>query len=128
EKLAWNRGAPPAFGAELKKRMQEFFLETHTIEWESFSEFRPHEGCEVSLDPSLKDPAGQPAPRLRMGVHASSLAVSDQLAARARDVMTAAGAVKQGETSDDRVYTVLQSGTARMGKDPRNSVVNAACE
>ena len=25
EKLAWNRSRPPAFGAELKRRMREFF-------------------------------------------------------------------------------------------------------
>src|SRR5262249_10567591 len=115
EKLAWNRSGPPAWGAELKKRMREFFHETHTLEWESFSEFAPHAGCDVSLDPAVKDPVGQPSARVRVAVHPDSLKASDQLAIRAREVMMAAGAVKQGETGDERVYTVLQCGTARMG-------------
>jgi choline dehydrogenase-like flavoprotein len=128
EKLAWNREGPPAFGAELKKRLREFFHETRTLEWECFSEFAPHSGCEVSLDPEVKDPAGQPVARVRIAVHADSLAGSDLLAARAREVMAAAGAVRQGETSDERAYTVLQCGTARMGTDPSASVVDAGCQ
>src|SRR5262249_5212750 len=67
EKLSWNRSGPPAFGAELKRRLREFFLETHTIEWECFSGFAPHEGCEVSLDPAVKDPSGEPVARVRVG-------------------------------------------------------------
>ena len=124
EKVAWNREGPPAFGAELKRRMREFFLETRTIEWESFSEFLPHDGCEVSLDPSVKDGAGQPAARVRIGLHPASLSASDQLATRAREVVAAAGALRQGQTSDERVYTFLQCGTARMGADPSRSVVD----
>ena len=128
EKLAWNRAAPPAFGAELKRRMREFFHETRTIEWESFSEFLPHAACEVTLDPEVKDPAGQKVARVRIGLHAKSLAASDQLADRARQVLSAAGALRQGETGDERVYTVLQCGTARMGTDPKSSVVDRDCE
>jgi choline dehydrogenase-like flavoprotein len=128
EKVAWNRGGPPAFGAELKRRMREFFKETRTIEWESFSEFLPHEGCDVALDPAVTDAVGQPVARVRIGVHPASLSGSDQLAARAREVLGTAGALRQGETSDDRVYTVLQSGTARMGTDPSRSVVDASCQ
>jgi choline dehydrogenase-like flavoprotein len=128
EKLAWNASGPPAFGGELKRRMREFFLETHTIEWEAFSEFWPHDGCDVTLDPAVKDPAGLPVARVRIGVHPASVAASDALATRARQVLTAAGALRQGETDDERLYTVLQCGTARMGSDPATSVVNAACE
>jgi choline dehydrogenase-like flavoprotein len=128
EKLAWNRSRPPAFGAELKRRMREFFLETHTLEWESFSEFLPHEGCDVSLDPAVKDAAGQPVARVRIALHPASLAASDQLAARAREVLSAAGAVRLGESGEERVYTVLQCGSARMGANPSTSVLDAACQ
>jgi choline dehydrogenase-like flavoprotein len=123
EKLAWNRGGPPAFGAELKKRMREFFQETHTIEWEVFSTFRPNAGCDVTLDPSVKDTLGIPVARVRIGAHEESLRASDRLAAKAREVMAAAGALRQGETTDERIYPVLQCGTARMGE-----VVDQACE
>jgi len=43
-------------------------------------------------------------------------------------ILSAAGAQRQGETGDERVYTVLQCGTARMGTDPSTSVVDAACQ
>ena len=128
EKLALSRGGPPVFGAELKRRLREFFLETHTLEWEAFSAFSPHDGCDVSLDPSVKDAAGEPVARVRIAVHPASLADSDRLAERARAILSAAGAVRQGETSGERVYTVLQCGTARMGSDPSSSVVDPACE
>src|SRR5260370_41937163 len=121
EKLAWNRSGPPAFGAELKRRMREFFLETRTIEWESFSEFLAHDGCEVSLDPAVRDSAGQPAARLRIGLHSASLAASDRLAARAREVLAAAGAPRPGENSEERAYTGPQFGTARMGAGAESS-------
>ena len=128
EKLAWNSSGPPAFGAELKRRMREFFLETHTIEWESFSEFLPHDRCDVSLDPSVTDASRHPVARVRIAVQPDSLAVSDGMAARAKEVMSGAGAFRQGETTDERVYTMLQAGTARMGSDAATSVVDAGCE
>ena len=128
ERLAWNREGPPAFGAELKRRMRDFFLETRTIEWESFSEFLPHDRCDVSLDPAVKDEAKQPVARVRIDLHPASRSASDQLAARAREVLAAAGAVRQGENGSERVYTVLQCGTARMGTDPSRSVVDASCQ
>lgn len=115
EKVAWNRDAPPAFGAELKRRMREYFLETRTVEWESFTEFLPHAGCEVTLDPEVRDPVKQPVARVRLGLHPKSLASSDQLADRARQVISAAGALRQGDSSAERIYTVLQCGTTRMG-------------
>lgn len=126
EKLAWNGAGPPIFGAELKRRMREFFHETHTIEWESFSEFWPHDGCEVALDPEVRDFRGKAAARVRVSLHPESLAASDELAATARKVLDAAGALRQGTSSDDRTYSVLQAGTARMGADPATSVLDAS--
>ncbi|HYS07788.1 MAG TPA: GMC family oxidoreductase [Myxococcales bacterium] len=128
ERLAWNRSAPPAFGPELKRRMREFFLETQTVEWEAFSEFAPHDGCDVTLDPSVRDGAGEPVARVRIAVEPGSLSASDRIAGWARRILAEAGAQRQGEMDGERVYTVLQCGTARMGRDPRASVVDADCE
>ena len=126
EKLAWNGSGPPIFGAELKKRMREFFHETQTIEWESFSEFWPHDGCAVSLDPEIRDARGKAAARVRIDVHPESLAASNELAILARKVLETAGASRQGTSSDERTYSVLQAGTARMGNDPADSVLDSA--
>ena len=126
EKLAFNGADPPIFGAALKARMREFFHQTQTIEWESFSEFWPHDGCRVSLDKEIRDARGRAAARVTVGVHPESLAASDALAATARRLLDAAGALRQGTASDERTYAVLQAGTARMGNDPGDSVLDAA--
>jgi choline dehydrogenase-like flavoprotein len=125
ERLA-DRGedAPPLFGNELKRQLREFYADTRTIEWEAFSEFFPHDGCEVTLDPDVKDRFGLPVARLQTAIHPTSFAVSEHLAHRARDVLDAAGATKTGSDPGPRVYHVLQAGTARMGADPRSSVTN----
>ncbi len=123
EKLAITGGAP-LFGAALKARMRRYFLETRTVEWEAFGEFLPHGGSAVTLDPKVRDRFGLAAARLEIAMHPASLAASDWLGKKARTVLDAAGALEQG-TYDERIYTVLQAGTARMGKDPKTSVLDA---
>jgi choline dehydrogenase-like flavoprotein len=124
ERLAATDGeAPPLFGAALQRKLREFFLESHTVEWETFSEFFPHEGCDVTLDPDVKDRFGLPVARIRVAVHPVSLAVSDHLANTGRAVLEAAGATSTGAAHDDRAYLFLQAGTARMGTDPARSVL-----
>lgn len=125
ERLAARAGGgPPIFGGELKRRMREFFHDTRTIEWEAFSEFLPHDGCDVTLDPEVRDRNGLPVARLRMGIHPASLAASDFLARQGRAVLEAAGARSTEASSNERTYAVLQAGTARMGIDPRRSVID----
>jgi choline dehydrogenase-like flavoprotein len=112
--------------------MREFFLETHTIEWEAFGESLPHPGCDVTLDPEVKDRFGLRVARLRTAVHPASLAASDFLAGRARAIV---GAIDGGAGTrarpvalpvEERIYGVLQAGTARMGRDPSRSVIDAS--
>jgi choline dehydrogenase-like flavoprotein len=57
-------------------------------------------------------------------VHPAALNVSDALAKQGREVMHSAGAIRQGDTAADRVYPMLQAGTARMGKEPHHSVID----
>jgi choline dehydrogenase-like flavoprotein len=125
EKLARTGGAP-IFGVALKKKMREYFLETRTIEWEAFSEFLPHAGCAVSLDPTTKDPFGLPSARISIAVHPTSATASDWLAKKTEWIMDATGAKELGRF-DDRTYAVLQAGTTRMGKDPKTSVCDPTC-
>jgi choline dehydrogenase-like flavoprotein len=125
ERLAKNPDGTLVFGSELIKRMREFFRETHTIEWETFTEFLPSPRAEVTLDPNVRDKAGHPVARIKIGVHPASLAASDFLAGKAREVLGAASAAKQGPLAQDRVYFPLQAGTARMGADPSRSVLDA---
>jgi len=102
--------------------LREAFLETRTLEWEGFSEFIPHAGCEVSLDPVIQDPHGRASARLQISVHPASRAASEFLAAKGRAVLETAGARGLVRNEED-IYPVLQAGTARMGTHPRDSVL-----
>ncbi len=125
ERLASPPGSRfPVAGAALKRRLREFFLESATLEWEAFAEFLPNPGCEVTLDPDLRDRFGLPVARLRTGVHPASLAAADFLAQKGRAVLEATGANALASTTDEPIYPVLQAGTARMGHDPRDSVLD----
>jgi choline dehydrogenase-like flavoprotein len=124
EKLAALDGRPPLFGAALQRRLREFFHDTRTVEWESLSEFHPHAGCDVTLDPEVKDRFGLRAARLRIGLHPASRAASDHLGRKATAILDAAGMRTGAAVDDERVYTVLQAGTARMGTDPARSVLD----
>jgi choline dehydrogenase-like flavoprotein len=117
--------APPLYGRALQRALREFFHETRTIEWEAFSEFLPHAGCDVTLDPDVKDRFGLPVARVRVALHQASRQVSDWLAQTGQSVLERAGAIKTGRSDDNRTYMVLQAGTARMGTDPEQSIVDA---
>jgi choline dehydrogenase-like flavoprotein len=125
ERVAKTPGGPPVFGAELKRRMREFFLETRSIEVEAFGESLPHAGCNVTLDPDTKDRFGLPAARIELGLHPASLAASDFLAARGREILEACSPRNVGSYPSDRMYTMLQAGTARMAKRREEGVLDA---
>ncbi len=79
----------------------------------------------VTLDPVLKDSHGIPAPRIDYTISENTRRMMEHGIARATEILKAAGA-----TNLYTSRTLLNSpghllGTARMGKDPERSVVNA---
>jgi choline dehydrogenase-like flavoprotein len=78
----------------------------------------------VTLDPTLTDSHGIPAPKISYTISENTRRMMEHGIARAEEILTAAGA---SNLSASR--TVLNSpghllGTARMGRDPATSVVN----
>lgn len=84
----------------------------------------PEEHNTVTLDPRIKDAHGIPAPKMTYSISDNSQKMLDFAVARATETLRAAGA------TDVIIESPLASGgwhlmgTARMGKDPQNSVVN----
>ncbi len=84
----------------------------------------PEEHNTVTLDPSIKDAHGIPAPKMTYSISDNSQKMLDFAVARATETLRAAGA------TDVIIESPLASGgwhlmgTARMGKDPQKSVVN----
>jgi choline dehydrogenase-like flavoprotein len=79
----------------------------------------------VTLHPELSDAHGIPAPRIEYRLGENSKRMLEHGAARAREVLEAAGARQIFVESPLRVAGWHLMGTARMGADPERSVTNA---
>ncbi len=96
----------------------------HIIRVTTLGEDLPQEKNRVELDLEAEDSSGIPAPRVVYTYSENSLKMLEHSRAMARQALEAAGAV---EILDSGVIAPAFHllGTARMGTDPRNSVVNA---
>jgi choline dehydrogenase-like flavoprotein len=112
--LPWGAGHHAAF----RKR------NGHRIGLNALCEDLPEAHNRVTLDLHLADSNGIPAPRIEYTISENSHRMLDHAVARARDILTAAGASDICVNSPfvDGGWHLL--GTARMGTDPERSVVN----
>ena len=84
----------------------------------------PEESNQVTLDPALTDSHGIPAPRIQYTVSENTHKMLDHGVERAREVLEAAGAKQTFPSHLRRNAGWHLLGTARMGDDPSNSVVD----
>jgi choline dehydrogenase-like flavoprotein len=84
----------------------------------------PEEHNRVTLDPELKDGNGIPAPKISYTLGDNTKKMLDHGVARAREILTAAGAKDILTEAPIPWGGWHLMGTARMGKDPKRSVVN----
>ena len=121
---AWGSfvNKPVPWGADHHQVMRRRF--PHVIRVTVLGEDLPQENNSVSIDPEVKDSSGIPAPRVTYAYNENSLKMLDHGFAMAKQVLEAAGAVEMLESGVIAPAFHLL-GTARMGSDPRKSVVNA---
>jgi choline dehydrogenase-like flavoprotein len=114
----------PQWGGEFKKAMRQWFLNSVTCAGHTTS--LPVATNSVSLDPELKDAWGIPAMRITFKEHEHDLRLYKYFSDRGRELLTAAGAVKihTRAITDAPNQTVHLLGTARMGNDPKSSVID----
>lgn len=121
----WNRGnGEQGFGAEFKENL------TRPGQWgmslTCFGETLPYEENRVTLNEDVRDKWGQPTLTIDCDFKENEMKMRTDMADSAAEMLEAAG-LKEVKTYDDGSFPGLgihEMGTARMGKDPKTSVLN----
>jgi choline dehydrogenase-like flavoprotein len=122
----WQRNiAEMAFGAELKNAL------THPGEWTmgltGFGEMLPYFENKMSLDRSSPDKWGMPVVVFDAELKDNENKMRIDMANDAKEMLEASG-LKHVKTYDNGSFpgmAIHEMGTARMGRDPKTSVLNA---
>jgi choline dehydrogenase-like flavoprotein len=112
------------FGEAYKKSLLD---PVTTVSLGSFGEFLPRWENYVEIDPHVVDTYGIPALRINMSYGENERAMIPDMADSAAEMMEAAGAKNiRPYTVPDRVpgFSIHEVGIARMGSDPKKSVLN----
>ncbi|MGH7663792.1 MAG: GMC oxidoreductase [Gemmatimonadaceae bacterium] len=131
-RAGWTRGVgEPGIGVELKRRLHD------PGPWEvgmtAFGECLPYHENRAWLDPQQTDRWGIPILRIDCAWGANELAMREDMRAQAAEMLEAAGCRnveswdgnKPGELGAEPGLGIHEMGTARMGRDPRTSALNA---
>ena len=113
----------PTWGSEYKRALRDYY--THSVRFVSHITSIPMPGNTVTLDPIHRDRWGRPALCLTYQDHPDDMLAKQWFRDRMQEIMEAAGAVRvwnQPVTPVEGGFHLL--GTARMGNDPRDSVVD----
>ena len=122
----WRRGATtPGFGAEFKNALLNS-LGPWRFGMGGWGECLPRPDNCVALHPTLKDKWGIPALHIQCTWGPNELAILKDIQVTAAEILEVAGA-KNIETFNDELppgLCIHEMGTARMGRDPKTSVLN----
>jgi choline dehydrogenase-like flavoprotein len=123
----WRRGTTtPGFGAEFKNSLLRE-LGPWRFQIGGWGECLPRPDNCVALHPTLTDKWGIPALHIQCTWGPNELAILKDMQETAVEILEAAGA-KDIQTYNDELAPGLcihEMGTARMGRDPKTSVLNA---
>ncbi len=118
-----NRGKA-GIGADFKKSITE--LGGWKMAFYGFGEILPYHDNKVQLNPDKKDIHGLPTLYIETKLRENELAMKKDILASAKEMMESAGA-KNVSVWDGKAPMgsgIHEMGTARMGKDPKTSVLN----
>ena len=121
----WNRTiAEMGFGVAMKEDLMEPGRWRMGIN--AFGEMLPHPDNRITLNKEVKDMYGMPTLTMDVEIKENELAMRPDMQAAAAEMLEAAG-LKDVKTFD-RGYApglgIHEMGTARMGRDPKTSVLN----
>jgi choline dehydrogenase-like flavoprotein len=122
----FDMGAP-GIGAEYKKAVR---LGTYGVSLGAFGESLANFDNFCEIDPNLKDAWGIPALRISMAHGKNEAAMMRDAGGTAAEMLEAAGAKNIRLTTGVEMpgMAIHEVGTARMGDDPKKSVLNPYCQ
>lgn len=125
-RAGWQRGArAQGFGAEFKRTLLKDLGPWHM--WlGGWGECLPRPDNRVTLHPALKDKWGVPALHIECTFGPNEHALLEDMQTAAAEVLEAAGA-RDIQTFNEELapgFCIHEMGTARMGWDPKSSVLN----
>ncbi len=127
EREGWQRGAGmPGFGAGFKKSLIGD-LGPWRMTLYGFGEMLPRHENRIELDPKLVDAWGIPALRVTCAYSDNEKKMLDDMVVGATEMFEAMGATNITPIKDDNPpgLVIHETGTARMGRDPKTSVLNS---
>ena len=118
----------PGFGADFKRRVRE--SETGMLNLTAFGECLPRYENFVALDPHVKDAWGIPALHINTTWSDNEMRLFHISLDYGEEMLRAAGATNITKTPEPRWPggTTHEIGSARMGSDPKRSVLNGWCQ
>lgn len=126
-RLGWQGTAlrPGLVGAGIKQAARQFGPWMAVIA--AFGEMLPNPENRVTLDPVQRDQWGMPLPRIACVTGENEQRMSRQIVADGRAMIEAAGGTVVDQTLQPAPpgMGIHEAGTARMGRDPATSVLNA---
>jgi choline dehydrogenase-like flavoprotein len=119
-----NAMSTPGFGAEYKKHVRDYA--GAFISMGAFGEVLPRYENAVSIDPDVKDKWGVPVLRFNYRFGDNERKMAKDMAVTGREMFEAAGIDVLSADSDllTEGWSIHELGTARMGTDPKTSVLN----
>ena len=123
---SWQRGfAQTGFGAEFKKATSRPGPWQFTFS--GYGECLPNHENFVELDKEKVDAWGIPVLKISSGWSENEVAMRKDMSIAAAEMLAAAGARDIQPFADDEPpgFSIHEMGTARMGRDPKTSVLNS---
>jgi len=122
----WNRGImQTGFGSDFKKSLSK--PGPWRFSFGGFGECLPNHNNYVELDKEKVDAWGIPTLKIHSGWSENELALRKDMAISAAEMLAAVGGreIEPFERNDPPGFAIHEMGTARMGRDPKTSVLNS---
>jgi choline dehydrogenase-like flavoprotein len=126
DREGWDRGASQtAFGVDFKRAISQPGPWQFTFA--GYGECLPNHENFVEIDKSKVDAWGIPTLKIHCAFGENEFAIRKDMSIAAAEMLSAAGAgsIRPFMDSDPPGFSVHEMGTARMGRDPKTSVLNS---